>query len=73
MDNKVKISISVTKATERLLERMGQVLLNGVMLSRGDVVDFLAAEKGKALGLGRGSLMDALGETSAVVEEEDEK
>ena len=61
MDNKskIKISISITENTERLLQEMGKRLVNGVQLSRGDVVDFLAAEKAQALGLGRGALTDA--------------
>jgi hypothetical protein len=59
--DKITISLRVTKTSDRMLGPLGKSLVPGVVLNRGDVLDFLVAEKAKELGLDRGSLVEVLG------------
>ena len=68
--DKITISLRVTKTSDRMLGSLGKALVPGVALNRGDVLDFLVAEKAKALGLDRGSLVEALAGDGQVEAEE---
>jgi hypothetical protein len=69
--DKVRVTLLVTKQSDRMLDRLGSALVNGVTLSRGDVLDFLVAKSATELGLDRGSLVEALAGDGQVESTED--
>ena len=52
MADRVKISVSITSKSQELLDRLGTLLVPGVQLSRGAVVDFLVADRARLLRMG---------------------
>lgn len=62
MEAKVNVTLRVTRSSDQLLSKLGPVLVAGVKLSRGDVLDYALAKLARETGLDLIAMAEALGD-----------
>jgi hypothetical protein len=69
MVDKVNVTLRVTRSSDRLLNQLGPVLVAGVKLSRGDVLDYALAKLASETGLDLVAMAEALGDGQVETED----
>jgi hypothetical protein len=70
MVDKVNVTLRVTRASDRLLNQLGSILVPGVKLSRGDVLDYAVMALANDRGLDLVAMAEALGDGQVETTEE---